>query len=194
MPELLSTATPFSPDELREVDRFLPSSVLEWAEARPFIGQPDRDNRRIRDIATFHALFKAWGAQSRLSGFREAVSRGYDLNALHEGELLKFDSPKGLAGKAAGQLAVAKLLTRWYDLQAGDFSGMAAQDNIFFEIFRGIEGLQEAVCNTPQLLGITTFGSHEVFMEAQWEVEAVVVEHGPAALEPYVAFPEFPIE
>jgi len=194
MPELLSTATPFSSDDLRRIDLCLSLSLRGWAEANYFIRQPGEDNRRIRDIATFHALSKAWSAQSRLSAFRESVTLGYDLNTLHEGTLLNFDSPKGMAGRAAGQLAVAKLLTKWYDLKANDFSDMARRKDISRAILQGVEGVQEAVCTTPQDLGISTFTSHEVFVETQQEAEDLVGKSGPAALEPYIAFPEYPIE
>ncbi|HEX8762214.1 MAG TPA: hypothetical protein VF733_00455 [Candidatus Saccharimonadales bacterium] len=193
----LESAQTFSLNQLNQLESCLHSDLLLWAASTEQIRESNDDGRLIRDMAAVHAKEKADLAQGRLLDFRFAQTLGYDLQIMRQE--FGWKSPLEAAGNAAGQLAVAKLLTKWYDLTAEDFSRLAEmekrdnpQGHKFFD--RRLEHLEHAVGTVPCTLEIAPFDKQKVFVEEKFAAQGAVRRSGPAALEPFVAFAEYPIE
>lgn len=185
----LFPAEAFGQKDLERLEASLDPNLLGWAMNNPLV-RVGEDNRLIRDLAAIHGLSKVMLARGRLIDFQLATTLGLDMSV--QSQELGFYAPKERAGGAAGHLAVAKLMATWYSLDRADFARLPLpQDAVEFTDMEA-EGLQEAVCNSPQRLGIAPFSAWDVFIATDFAVQDLVVEKGAEALTPYMQFPQYP--
>lgn len=184
-------ATPFSPNELHLLESTLDPDVVAWAMDNPNIRESGKDSRLIRDLAAVHALSKVVLAKGRLQDFEFATALGHDVNTQYPE--LHYKSPAEMGGRAAGQLAVAKLMTTWYSLDNHDFTRLLVPQDALEFTNMSTEFLQEAVCTAPKVWGIAPFSARDVFLETMFEAQNAIRDTGPNALSIYMDFPEYPI-
>jgi len=173
----------FTADQLARLEGAVTYPVREWAAYFPCI----RPDRLVRDLAAYATHRQVFLARSHLHGFLAAAERPIDQRAPGQA-----DSPRDMAGKAAGNAALAWLVTTWYGLQAKDFKELELVDKQDAAVLPSAVG--KLVYDTPYLLGLTGgLTAADVYDEAMHSAMQVVGHNRKHGLDPFIQFDLLPI-
>jgi hypothetical protein len=186
---------PFTEDDLDQLERAIPPAVAAGAAATG-LTETGPGHAFVKSLAGIHAYSKAVLARGGLMDFRLAVAHGRPLRVPYLE--LQYYSPVETAGMAAGQLAVAKLLTVWYGLTASHFRRMPPIGRAADYLAMQVPGVQETVCDLPKELGITNFTARDIYLEVRFNATDLLSQQTSpqeclTALDPFIDFPLAPI-
>lgn len=190
--DILAQAEPLTVEQLQVLDENIEAKspdLAAWAAEYTLIRGSGPDGQRIRDLAALYAQRQIFAARGSWADLIKAYARGYHLEDTHA--IQGLFAPYEMAGRAAGKMATARLLTTWYGLEHGDFDRLPLHSphEIALDKF---EGYQAAVCYAPKNLGLVAIDTQMAYTEAMVAAHASVRQEGPTGLSQYMVLPQYP--